>query len=91
MVEQTWNKLVAFAKDIVPISDAPTDTTHPEDDLDPTIFAQPAKIITRQRSEFEFAYTVTNPYDNGSFVLYQTRGRDKKGFWECRRRYNNFV
>ena len=49
MVERTWNKLVAFAKDIVPISDAPADTTHPEDDLDPTIFAQPAKIITRQR------------------------------------------
>ncbi len=40
--------------------------------------------------DVEFNFSVSNPEDNGSSIVYQTKGVDKQGAWEGKRRYSDF-
>lgn len=37
-----------------------------------------------------FEYTVKNPVDFHGHVVYEVKGKDTLGDWECKRRYNEF-
>ena len=40
--------------------------------------------------EFAMEFSVRNPQDQGGHIVYEVKGRDKLGQWECKRRYNEF-
>ncbi len=54
---------------------------------DPTVFEKDSEIAM---NDFEFNFSVKNPQDNGGHITYDTRGRDRQGPWEAKRRYNDF-
>ena len=41
-------------------------------------------------NDVEFEFNVSNPQDNGSFIEYMTKGKDKQGVWEGKRRFSDF-
>lgn len=41
-------------------------------------------------NDFEFKFSVKNPQDNGGHITYDTRGEDRQGPFEVKRRYNDF-
>jgi len=41
-------------------------------------------------NDYEQAFSVKNPQDNGGHITYDTRGRDRAGEFEVKRRYNDF-
>ena len=41
--------------------------------------------------DVQFNFSVSNPEDNGSSIVYQTKGVDKQGAWEGKRRYVDFL
>ena len=41
-------------------------------------------------SNYEFEFYVRNPQDNGGHIAYDTKGKDRQGSWEGKRRYNDF-
>jgi hypothetical protein len=54
---------------------------------DPSVFAKDSEV---SMNDFEFEFFVKNPQDNGGHITYDTRGKDRQGVWECKRRYNEF-
>ncbi len=54
---------------------------------DPSVFAKDSEV---SMNDFEFEFSVKNPSDNGGHITYDTRGKDRQGVWECKRRYNEF-
>ena len=54
---------------------------------DPTVFEKDSEIAM---NDFEFNFSVKNPQDNGGHITYDTRGKDRQGNWEAKRRYNDF-
>ena len=40
--------------------------------------------------ELATEFTVRNPQDQGGHIVYEVKGRDNQGVFECQRRYNEF-
>ena len=40
--------------------------------------------------DFAYDFSVKNPQDNHGHVVYEVKGKDAQGEWECKRRYNEF-
>lgn len=54
---------------------------------DPTVYQKESEV---NMNDYEFEFSVKNPTDNGGFITYDVRGRDRQGVWEAKRRYNEF-
>jgi hypothetical protein len=41
-------------------------------------------------NDYEMEFSVKHPQDNGGHITYDTRGKDRQGVWEAKRRYSDF-
>lgn len=40
--------------------------------------------------DFAYDFSVKNPQNTSGHVVYEVKGKDNQGEWECKRRYNEF-
>lgn len=40
--------------------------------------------------EIAYSFQVKNPQDQGGHIVYEVKGKDSQGEFECKRRYNEF-
>ena len=70
-------------------ANAPTKDAEKDDIIeDADVFkAKENDIFT---DEFAYEFSVKNPQDFHGHVVYEVKGKDLQGEWECKRRYNEF-
>ena len=54
---------------------------------DPTVYEKENEVIV---NDYEMMFSVKNPQDNGGHITYDTRGKDRQGDFDCKRRYSDF-
>jgi hypothetical protein len=54
---------------------------------DPTVYEKDSETLM---NDYEMEFSVRNPQDNGGHITYDTRGKDRQGVWEAKRRYSDF-
>ena len=58
---------------------------------DPAIYMQnETKQGDLFTDEIAFEFSVRNPQDFNGHIVYEVKGRDDQGIFECKRRYNEF-
>lgn len=69
-------------------ANAPKDDAKEEVIEDADVFkAKENDIFT---DDFAYEFSVKNPQDFHGHVVYEVKGKDLQGEWECKRRYNEF-
>lgn len=54
---------------------------------DPNVFEKQSDVFAEEQY---FDFSVRDPQDFGGHIVYNVKGRDHQGLWECKRRYNEF-
>ena len=57
------------------------------EEVNPSVFEKDNEM---SMNDAEFNYSVKNPHDNGGHIVYDVKGKDRSGPWDCKRRYNEF-
>ena len=57
---------------------------------DPNVFAASDQKDDLFTEESAFFFSVRDPQDFHGHIVYNVKGRDLQGEWECKRRYNEF-
>ena len=84
--------MVEATEDTIPLDEESKGNPNRESEMldDPAIYMQSEKQSDIFMDELAYEYSVRNPQDFNGHIIYEVKGRDDQGLFECKRRYNEF-
>ena len=81
--------MVEATEDMIPLDEESKGQGDMVDD--PAIYMQNESVKPDLfTDEIAFEFSVRNPQDFNGHIVYEVKGRDDQGIFECKRRYNEF-